>query len=307
MTKTLQLTYRFICIVLGTVFLAAGIIKGLDLSRFAVQIGQYGIFPGDIRLLTGVAWLMVDVEMLLGAALLVNWHPRTCLRITAGLLALFIGALAWAMFQGNISDCGCFGPAARRGPVQALFEDGLMLAAALAAWQLRTASTHIRHPAKGWAVATAGILSMILPLTTGVMDSDLKVVDRPESIQLQSLDGQPIAFSGENFLLVLMSTECGHCREVVPLLNDITAEMGERIPVYAVAANPKPDIDRFVEENCTFYPVLAVEEKSLIALMGDEPLPQYLFIHNGQVADRWFAMPPEVQALIDLSGIGQHS
>ena len=89
------------------------------------------------------------------------------------------------------------------------------------------------------------------------------------------------------------------------MLNQIAAEQENYLNVTAVSASPATDIQRFVEENPTFYPVLAVDEPSLARVMTDDPLPQYLLIRNGRIVTRWQHVP-EAQTLTGLVGDTQH-
>jgi thiol-disulfide isomerase/thioredoxin len=298
--------YRLIVFGLGAILLAAGVFKGADLDQFALQIRQYGILPDGSQLAFGVAWFMVVVEAAIGAALVVNWRPRLMLAAFGTLMLFFIAALGWAIVQGGVSDCGCFGPAARRSPTDALVEDLLLLAAAGAAWRLRDETVYFKHPIKGFSVATACVLAMVLPLILGPMStgqtaSTSQGPDQGAGMVLQSTTGEQFDLNSGAFLLTLMSTDCGHCRESVPRLNEIVADAENLITVYGLAVGNQAEIDRFVEDNFAFYQVLPINEKRLSSLMGDGPLPQYLLVRDGQILNRWQGEVPELRALMDLT------
>lgn len=300
---------RVICMVLGSLFLVAGILKGIDLDQFARQIGQYAIFPDNALILIAVARTLVVCEMMLAAALLVNWHPRMTIPATITMLLLFSVALTHGMLQGTLTDCGCFGPAARRSPGSALFEDALMLAAAVVAWQLREEPIHYCHSAKSWIVTAAAVTGFgisFVPMANILIHPSSQSTHNPSpAVVLTTPSGEAITFSAGNTLLALISTECIHCREAVPMLNQIAAEQESVLHVTAVSANPTPDVQRFIEENFTFYPVLAVDETSLARVMTDDPLPQYLLIRNGRIIARWQHVP-EAQIISNLVGDTQH-
>jgi thiol-disulfide isomerase/thioredoxin len=302
---TRLLGYRFITIVLGAILLAAGAFKGVDLDQFALQIRQYGILPDDARLAVAAAWFMVVVEVILGAALVANWRPKASLSGVILLLLFFMGALSWAMVHGGVSDCGCFGPAARRSPTEAMIEDGLLLVFAFFAWKLKDRAIYYRHPMKSLAVATAAVIAMTLPLALGTLQarqsaSASQASGQAAGMVLQTPSGGQVDLNTGTCLVALMATDCMHCRQSVPLLNEMVAEAGNALTVYALAADDQAAIDRFVEENFAFYPVLPVTEKSLLALMKDDPLPQYLLIQNGRTLARWQDKVPERRALVDV-------
>ena len=300
---------RIIFFVLGIVFLVAGILKGLDLDQFGRQIMQYDLLPDVPWLITLTARVVVAIEIALGAALLVNWRQRFSVFSVMGLLLLFIAILAHGMIQGTLTDCGCFGPAASRSPIAALIEDLLMLAGTIIAWQMRGETRHYFRPVRSWLVVASLVMSLILPYSSDALRSFHSSANTPSTadITMVSQAGESLTFSEGNTLLALMSTECNHCREAVPVLNQIAAEQEDIVHVTAVSASPEPEIQRFIEENFTFYPVLAVEENSFSGVMENYPLPQYLLICNGRIIARWHEETPEpkrIARLIQEAGRG---
>ena len=301
-----ELIFRFIGIVLGAVLMTAGVVKGLGIHSFINQINQYGLLPDDTRITGSLAWFMVIVEIAFGAALIVNWRATTVLSGVMAMLLIFIGALAWAIIKGGVDDCGCFGQAAVRSPTQALFEDVILLIGTIAAWHLSRGRIQYPHPVKGWVVAIACVFGLALPVTTGSLPwsrtiQALASPGSPQEIVLRAPTGEVIDFKTGTALLAVMSTDCFHCRESVPRLNDIVEEIGQTIQVYGVAANQQREIDRFVEENFTFYPIIPIDEKSLTTLLGADPLPKFVFIHDGNIVAQWSDHLPSSQALIDLA------
>jgi len=306
-TNMLQSTaYRTLLFVLGGILLAAAVVKGIDLQQFALQIRQYGILPDSTGINHGAAWFMVVVEVVIGAALLLNWRPKLMLAAFGALMLLFIAALVWAIVQGGLADCGCFGPAAQRSPQEALIEDAVLLLIAAAAWRLRPQGINFRKPLKTWAVVAVCVLAMILPLTVGKRITDqpaaaLEEEKNGSGMVLESLSGERVDMTTGTFLLALMSTDCAHCRDSVPLLNEIVAEIDDAISICGVSANEPAEVDRFIEDNFAFYPVLNVDAQRFAALMSDAPLPQYLLIRDGEILSRWQGEVPELRALTALA------
>ena len=304
------ITHRILVIVLGGILLAAAVVKGIDLQQFALQIRQYGILPDNAGLTRGAAWFMVVVEAVIGAALLLNWRPKLMLAAFVALMLLFIAALAWAIVQGGVSDCGCFGPAAQRSPQEALVEDAVLLLIAAVAWRLRPEGIYFRKPLKTWAVAAVCALAMSLPLTVGKGLSDqpsaaLEEGRSSSGMVLESLSGERIDLTTGTFLLALMATDCAHCSDSVPLLNEIVAEVDDAISICGVTANEQAEVDRFIEDNFAFYPVLTVDTQRFSSLISNDPLPQFLLIRDGQILSRWQGEVPQLRALMDLAAKAQ--
>jgi hypothetical protein len=143
-------------IVLGALFLLAAATKGADLALFTEQVEGYGIVGGPLA--RAVALALVPLEAILGMALIVGWRRRAAALATAGLLVLFIGVSAWALYTGKTGSCGCFGALSARGPADVIKEDLLMLVLAALAWLPAGAAAGGR--ARGWRtglVALTGV------------------------------------------------------------------------------------------------------------------------------------------------------
>jgi len=118
----------FACALLvGGVFIVAGVLKSLDVEGFARDIALHKIIgPG---LSAVAARVFVPFEIAVGAAAILGYRRRWALGLLGASLDLFIGATGWAWSQGNTEGCGCFGRFASRTPLSVIVEDALLLAA----------------------------------------------------------------------------------------------------------------------------------------------------------------------------------
>jgi len=94
-------------VVLGGLFLYAGITKIGNPQAFADSIATFKILPAHF--ISIIALGLPPLEVLLGFMLIVGWKARTAsLGITA--LAIVFGViLGQAIARGLSVDCGCFG------------------------------------------------------------------------------------------------------------------------------------------------------------------------------------------------------
>jgi uncharacterized membrane protein YphA (DoxX/SURF4 family) len=94
-------------ILLAAIFFYAGVVKLGTSERFAITVADFSILPPALLhvVVPGLPWLEAFAAVLLVI-------PRTA-RLGAGIVAVllvtFIAALAWALNQGIVVDCGCFG------------------------------------------------------------------------------------------------------------------------------------------------------------------------------------------------------
>jgi putative oxidoreductase len=93
-------------LVLGSIFLYAGIIKVIDPSGFALSIYNYHILPG--WLINPFAIFLPWIEVVVGAALIVGAFVSGASLIVTGLLFMFAVALAFSLARGLDISCGCF-------------------------------------------------------------------------------------------------------------------------------------------------------------------------------------------------------
>ena len=102
-------------ILMGGIFLIAGLAKIADPVRFMLTLREFDVFPRVIVpfLAVYLPWL----ELLLGLSLVLGLLYRTSALMLAFLNFLFMLAILAVISRGIVVDCGCFG----------LFADALKL------------------------------------------------------------------------------------------------------------------------------------------------------------------------------------
>ena len=106
-----NILWRIVGLIIGGIFIYAGVIKAMDPVAFANDIDNYKILPWPlaVRLAFYLPWL----EMLCGLALLLRSFYRGGLFILTGLVSVFIIASVVARARGLDITCGCFGHASK--------------------------------------------------------------------------------------------------------------------------------------------------------------------------------------------------
>ena len=117
-------------LVLGGVFIFAGIAKLPYIANLIWQINQYHILPRSLA--TAYGYVLPPFEIALGAFLILGIFLRTSAWISALVLLSFAIANSAALATGlDIETCGCFGPAVPLLSVHSLVIDFVLLALAL--------------------------------------------------------------------------------------------------------------------------------------------------------------------------------
>jgi uncharacterized membrane protein YphA (DoxX/SURF4 family) len=112
-------------VVLGGLFVYAGIVKVLDPLDFAQDIRNYRLVGQALSFAAAIflPWL----EILAGAFLIAGVWRRGAALVISGLLVFFIVLTVVTMVRGLDVDCGCFGALSRKAGLGVILEDLGML------------------------------------------------------------------------------------------------------------------------------------------------------------------------------------
>ena len=128
-----DILWRIVALIIGGIFIYAGVIKAMDPVAFANDIDNYKILPWPlvVRLAFYLPWL----ELLCGLALILRFFYRGGLFILSGLTFVFIAASVVAKVRGLDITCGCFGHASKNWSFSGhLALDIAILIALIALW-----------------------------------------------------------------------------------------------------------------------------------------------------------------------------
>ena len=120
--KTVLLVFR---LVLGGLFVYAGIVKVLDPLDFAQNIRNYRLVGQSLAFIA--ALILPWLEIVAGVFLIAGIWKRGAALIISGLLVFFIVLTLVTMIRGLDVDCGCFGALSRKSGWSVILEDLAML------------------------------------------------------------------------------------------------------------------------------------------------------------------------------------
>lgn len=128
---------------LGVLFVYAGVMKLGDPTAFALEIGNYRLWPALAPYLA-VVLPAVEITAGLGVIALPSVWRRGAALCIVGLMVMFTIAVSVAVARGINVDCGCFG--GDSGPVtaQTIARDVGLLAASVALYLLELKATSRR-------------------------------------------------------------------------------------------------------------------------------------------------------------------
>jgi uncharacterized membrane protein YphA (DoxX/SURF4 family) len=106
-----RILWRVVAIIIGGLFIYAGVVKVIDPAEFARDIDNYKMLPWQASVWIGLylPWL----EILCGLALIARVLYRGSVFVLTALMVLFIVITVIAKARGLDISCGCFGHASK--------------------------------------------------------------------------------------------------------------------------------------------------------------------------------------------------
>lgn len=116
-------------LLLGTVFLAAGVTKLKEPSQFVVALRNYELIP---RALSGpVALVLVMIELFTAISFLTGWALEVGVPVATAFLLTLAVAVCINLRRGRVVPCGCFGSRGEQISGRTLGRIGLLLVAVI--------------------------------------------------------------------------------------------------------------------------------------------------------------------------------
>jgi putative oxidoreductase len=280
-SRALRLAGHVARLALGAIFVAAGVLKSLDVAEFARQTAGYGLIsPG---LATIAAPFLIALETTLGTALLAGFRPRLTALLTGMLLIFFITLEAWGMSKGHTESCGCFGAYVQRTPAQVIMEDTGFLAlavlamAGLGAWQARRAG---RAAA---LVAATAVFSLGFAFASPRLPIDPWVTKLRAGRTVQDLGiAARLPHEGsQGTLVALLDVTRPESKEAAAGLSAL-ADAASGVKVIALTPSSDQEQAAFLWEVSPAFDVVPVDRGLLKPLY--RRLPVYFLVREGRVA-----------------------
>lgn len=124
-------------VIVGGVFIYAGVLKAMDPALFAKDVDNYRLLPFAAS--AAAALYLPWLEIFAGAALAFGFLYRGASLVIGGMLITFLIALCSAWARGLDITCGCFGHASNKSnyPLAVLLDAALFAALCFATRRAR--------------------------------------------------------------------------------------------------------------------------------------------------------------------------
>lgn len=278
----------------GLVLLISSLPKSLEIELFMRQFGDYGIVTNPVLVMLG-AWGVIITEYALGTALILNYRPRLTILPAILLFLIFIGATGWAWYTGATDDCSCFGSWVERTPGEAMVEDLFLLGALVYSWIFNRTSKAWPFRLRETFIAAALLAGVAVPLFTSTLpDRITRLIAGQEESAYETFEADsftPFDLTEGRYLIVVMATDCSHCRA---LMEDIILIGSDKSlpPVVAVTMNTQEQREDFVDEFDPGFGIYQVSDDDFWRLLQEGEIPRTILADNGRILKKWdFAFP----------------
>lgn len=137
--KALNITLTAIRIFVGVLFIFSGLIKANDPMGLAYKMGEFfevwareGYLPSLMEWLNNFSLMfsiiMITFEIVAGIALIIGYRFKLFSYLILLLTIFFTFLTGYALFSGNIKECGCFGDCIKLQANESFMKDLILLA-----------------------------------------------------------------------------------------------------------------------------------------------------------------------------------
>jgi len=120
--KYILIAFRLI---VGGMFIWAGVSKIIDPLGFAQNIANYRVFPEGISFF--LALVLPWIELICGVFLILGIFRYASALLLSGFLAVFLVLITVTIIRGIDIDCGCFGSLSAKVDYKLIIEDSVLL------------------------------------------------------------------------------------------------------------------------------------------------------------------------------------
>lgn len=118
--------------------------------------------------------------------------------------------------------------------------------------------------------------------------------------KVRMADGSVQSLASGDFLVALLSMTCEHCKESVPELMELEANLAGLVPVVSLAMGNQDSKSEFVMETGANFPITIIEDLEFFQRLGDAPAPpRFLFVRGGEPIKSWNDEPPAFDDLLN--------
>ena len=153
---------------------------------------------------------------------------------------------------------------------------------------------------KEFLTAMALLAGFSLPVTTGpLLDRINTAITGPvkegfEPFVLKDFSYKDL--SAGRHIIIVLATDCSHCREEMDNLNKIAED--KTLPdVVAVCMNDRKQIEDFISDFDSAFEIYQIADDDYWRLLGDGVIPRTILVNDGIIVKKWDLAAPDIDDL----------
>lgn len=296
-------------VLLGLAFILGAFLKALSLRDFEIAISFYGLVEKS-SLFPVIAFTALALETLVGILLVAGWRLKGLTHLgTLALLAGFSLIVGYGWICEGLEDCGCLGASLPMTPQETIGKNVILALMTLVGLVCSGGADVKRRKAFGITVAVLSLgavagataygiaearAARILPPAPAV-GSEADYSERPYAKYRWEDNGEAFDLGEGQYMVVLLSATCYHCREWVEPLNDLMLELYEP-QLVALVMDEGDEFDEFVSVTGPLFPLHLIDTFEFMDLYRKAP-PELALVDMGRRLKRWEGDVPPVESI----------
>lgn len=281
-------------LVVGGIFLIAGIVKALSPESFFDHLHKLRLLPQ--KLIVPIAISVTAVEIALGLALMLRLFPQWLFPVVLVLLPILTALTYWSTSTGRTEDCGCYGGLVKVNPIQSMGLNGLYASLIGFAWWYAVADVFTKTQqliALLIAVAIAATISTIghwyyTKYQKPILDlSPLRPNQRWQS---EWLNGHGDSAMTGSKLVVFMNPDCSYCKKWLKPLN-VVHKISDLPDILGAAVCSIDEAKSLIDAYKIQFPVVVLEPSTVEHLV--KGYPTGVLLDNGVIQEKWVGIMPQ--------------
>ena len=250
----------------------------------AKYLGAVGIEGGTAKV---VSRLLIGFELSIAILLLLPYYlKKIVIPATIALLSVFSIHLLVQVFNGDASNCGCFGELIPMTPLEAMIKNILtigLLILPLTVFKDQLESTKKLNPLLITGLSSSLLMFVLLPQGSSVISGSNTTAK--ESVYTKYFDD----IAQGNKLLCFFSPTCEHCMETGKQINALSKKYPGLVPEVRVlfmdesdngSETEIADYFKFIGKEYS-YKVLSIED-FVPLFWGEKDFPGVLYLYEGK-------------------------
>lgn len=282
----MRLLNSIVRILIGLFFIASALSKLFPIEPFEAAIVNTNLT--NWFFVPFISRTIIGLELFLGFCILFNiWLKNLIFFATQTLLIVFTIYLVFLLyFDGNETDCGCFGNWFSLSTSASILKNVLLI----------TLLFIVKENYHSWTSKYLTIIILFLSfsvpfLLNKVGLQNIQATEINKKIDWSGLpttypENKQIDLDNGNNILVFFSASCSHCKSAAYKFATLNKKKNIENITIVIATSKQETLKNFISETALNYPIIWMKDDAFFNYSGGT-LPAIYYIEKGVLKKRW--------------------